>query len=232
MGELLERIKLSNLVNGDGIADVYKNNSLYFFEKYRKSEPDIQAIPLAKIEAGRFFFFHYLDDSNWFKWSPTFVISVKQFENLKIIFAVNLNLVPLEVRTAIFDGVIIERNFEKDVPLKVDFNGVYQRLRKYGFEYAICEYNMAQIKLCHKIHMNLVPRFLYSGHPKNKYDAKKLYSIWKAKIKDRDKRDSEMSKLLVKDLFDVTQEISGNYEVLKGHIQRLQSSLEKYGRQS
>jgi hypothetical protein len=31
MGELLERVKLSNLVNGDGIADAYKNNSLYLY---------------------------------------------------------------------------------------------------------------------------------------------------------------------------------------------------------
>jgi hypothetical protein len=232
MGELLERCKLSNLVNGNGLFEVYRNNSLYFFEKYKKSEPDIQAIPLSKIEAGRFFFFHYLDDSNWIKWSPTFVINVKQFENLKIIYAVNLNFVPFEVRTAVFDNIIVEKNFEKDAPLKVDFNGVYQRLKRYGFEYAICEYNMVQIKLCHKIHMNLVPRFLYSGHPKNKYDAKKLYSIWKAKIVNREKRDAEMMKMMVKDIYNVTDEISSNYDVLRGHIQRIQSSLEKYGRQS
>ena len=80
--------------------------------------------------------------------------------------------------------------------------------------------------------MDSVPRFLYSGHPKNKYDARKLYSIWKAKLKTRDKRDAEMSSSLIKDFFDVTDDISSNYEVLRGHIQRLQSSLEKYGRQS
>ena len=80
--------------------------------------------------------------------------------------------------------------------------------------------------------MNSVPRFLYSGYPANKYDPKKLYGIWKAKIKTRDKRDAEISKSLIKDFFDVSDEISSNYDVLKGHIQRLQSSLEKYGRQS
>ena len=232
MGELLERVKLSNLVNGDGIADNYKKNSLYFYEKYMKSDNEVQSVPLSRIQSGRFYFFHYLDDSNWMKYSPVFVISLKKFENLQIIMAVNLNFIPLEVRTATFDNFIIEQNFENDLALKVDFNGMYQRLKGYGFEYSICEYNLVQVKLCHQIEMNSVPRFLYAGYPKNKYDPNKLYSIWKAKIKDRDKRDAEMSSALMKDFFNVSDEISSNYEVLRGHIQRLQTSLEKYGRQS
>ena len=232
MGELLERVKLSNLVNGDGIADAYKKNSLYFYNKYQKSDLEVQAIPLSKIQAGRFYFFHYLDDSNWMKYSPVFVISVKKFENLQIVMAMNFNFVPLEVRTSVFDNIIIEQNFEKDIPLKVDFNGVYQRLRSYGFEYSIVEYNLAQIKLSHKIEMRSVPRFLYAGHPKNKYDAKRLYGIWRAKIKDRDKRDAEMSSALIMDFFEASDEITENYDVLRGHIQRLRTSLEKYGRQS
>ena len=232
MGELLERVKLSNLVNGDGIADAYKNNSLYFYNKYQKSDLEVQAIPLSNIKAGRFYFFHYLDDSNWMKYSPVFVISVKKFENLQIVMAMNFNFVPLEVRTSVFDNIIIEQNFEKDIPLKVDFNGVYQRLGSYGFEYSIVEYNLAQIKLSHKIEMRSVPRFLYAGHPKNKYDAKRLYGIWKAKLKTRDKRDAEMSSALIMDFFEASDEITENYDVLRGHIQRLRTSLEKYGRQS
>lgn len=232
MGLLLEKVKLSNLVNGNGIAENYKLNSLYFFNKYRKSDKEVTAVPLSRIQSGRFYFFHYLDDSNWIKWSPVFVIDIKKFENLQIINAVNFNFVPLEVRTTVFDPVMVEQNFEKDTPLKAQFDEVYKRLRRYGFEYAIQQYNLVQIKLCHKIEMESVPRFLYSGHPKNKYDAKKLYQIWKAKIKTRDQRDAEMSQALIKDFYDVSNEISSNYEVLKGHIKRLQSSLEKYGRQS
>jgi hypothetical protein len=30
MGELLERVKLSNLVNGDGVADAYKKKFFIF----------------------------------------------------------------------------------------------------------------------------------------------------------------------------------------------------------
>jgi len=232
MGLLLEKVKLANLVYGDGLVDNYKKNSLYFYEKYKRSDKEVRVMPLSRIEFGRFYFLHYLDDSNWIKWSPIFAITLKRFENLNILLAINFNFVPLEVRTSIFDGIILEQNFEKDTKLKVDFNGVYQRLKKYGFEYAICEYNLAQIKLCHKIEMESVPRFLYSGHPKNKYDAKKLYGIWKAKFKDRDKRDKEISLSLINDFYSASDDISEHYQVLKGHIQRLQASINKYGRQS
>ena len=40
MGELSERVKLSLLVNGNGIPDNFKNNSLYFYDKYQKTSPD------------------------------------------------------------------------------------------------------------------------------------------------------------------------------------------------
>jgi len=232
MGELLERVKLSNLVNGNGIADNYKNNSLYFYQKYRKSDKEVTAIALSKIQAGRFYFFHYMDDSNWMKWSPVYVITMKQFENIKLIFAVNFNFVPFEVRTAVFDEAMIEKNFEKDMPLKMNLDDVYKLLRRYSFEYSIREYNMEQIKLCHKIEMDSVPRFLYSGHPKNKYDARKLYGIWKAKILDKNKRDAEMSQLIMKDFIDMSEEVTNKYDVLKKHIESVQRSIQKYGRQS
>jgi hypothetical protein len=232
MGDLLERVKLSVLVNGDGVADAYKKNSLYFYEKYRKSDKEVAAVPLSKIQAGRFYFFHYMDDSNWMKWSPVFVITVKKFENLQIVFAINLNFVPLEVRTTVFDNVLNDVNFEKDTPLKVDMKATYEILRRLSFEYSICEYNLSQIKLCHKIEMNSVPRFLYSGYPKNKYDAKKLYFIWKAKLINKNKRDAEISQFLLKDFYETSEEISNKYDVLKGHIKRVKASIEKYGRQS
>ena len=80
--------------------------------------------------------------------------------------------------------------------------------------------------------MNSVPRFLYSGYPKNKYDAKKLYFIWKAKLINKDKRDAEISQFLLKDFYETSEEISNKYDVLKGHIKRVKASIEKYGRQS
>jgi hypothetical protein len=229
MSELLERVKLNALVYGNGIAENFKNNSLYFYNKFSQSDKEVTSISVGQMKLGGFYHLHYLDDSNWMKYSPIFTVDFKKLENLIIIIGVNLNFIPIEVRVTIFDKFIKEDDFENDRLLAVSFEGVYNELLKYGFEYSIVEYNAAQIKLVHKINMNSVPRFIYSGHPKNKYDPNKLYEIWTAKLGGRSKRDSEMNKLLMDDFTKASDEISENFKMLKNHIQRVKKSIDKYG---
>ena len=229
MGDLLEHVKLSNLVNGNGIVDNYKNNSLYFYNKFQKSDKEVTSMPVGKMQMGGFYHLHYRDDSNWMKYSPIFTADFKKFGDMIIIMGVNFNFIPLEVRVSIFDNFIKEDDLERDSLLPVTYEGVYRELLKYGFEYALVEYNLSQVELVHKINMNVIPRFFYSGHPKNKYDPKKLYEIWSTKIKTRRERDQEMSKSLIKDFYQASDEILENYTVLKDHIQRIQRSVEKYG---
>jgi hypothetical protein len=163
------------------------------------------------------------------QYSPIFTIDFKKFENLIIIHAVNFNFIPLEIRSAIFDKYIKEEDFDSDNLLPVTYEGIYKELLKYGFEYAIVEYNLSQVKAVHKICLELLPRFLYSQHPINKYDPKKLYDIWKAKIGDRVDRHNELSKSLIEDFYKASDDILENYNVLKNHINRLQKSIQKYG---
>ena len=229
MGELIERVKLNNLVYGNGIADNYKNNSLYFYNKFSKSDDEVTSMNVGQMQIGGFYHLHYLDDSNWMKYSPIFTVDFRKFENLIIIIGVNFNFIPLEVRVSLFDNFIKEEDFENNRLLAVDFKGMYNELIRYGFEYALVEYNLKQVQLVHKINMSVVPRFLYSGHPKNKYDPKKLYEIWESKIKGRNERDAEMSKSLISDFYKASDEITDNYKMLKDHIDRIKRSLEKYG---
>lgn len=229
MAELIEQIKLNNLVYGNGIADNYKNNSMFFYEKYSKSDKLVTNIRPGQMQMGGFYFIHYLDDSKWMGYSPIFTVDFKKFGDMIVILAINLNFIPIEVRATIFDQFVKKEDLENDNLLPVTYDGAYRELLKYGFEYAIVEYNLKQVKTVHKINMSQVPRFLYSGHPINKYDPKKLYEIWKAKIGDKSKRDQEMSASLISDFFEASDEILKNYDVLKNHIQRLQRSVEKYG---
>ena len=229
MSELVERVKLNNLVYGNGIADNYKNNSLYFYNKFSKSDDEVTSMNVGQMQIGGFYHLHYLDDSNWMKYSPIFTVDFRKFENLIIIIGVNFNFIPLEVRVSLFDNFIKEEDFENNRLLAVDFKGMYNELIRYGFEYALVEYNLKQVQLVHKINMSVVPRFLYSGHPKNKYDPKKLYEIWESKIKGRNERDAEMSKSLISDFYKASDEITDNYKMLKDHIDRIKRSLEKYG---
>lgn len=232
MGVLLKKIEQSLKVYGTGISDNFKNNSLYFYNKYQKSDENVQSARLMDIQMGRFYFFHYKDDSKWVQYSPVFTISTKRYQDLIIIQAINLNLIPIEIRASFFDQFFSEKDFDEDKSLPSDFTSTYNELLRYGFEYSIMEYNVNQLHFVHRINMKKVPTFLYSGHPINKYDPKKLYEIWKVKIQTKYKRNQEMSQALISDFFDISNEISDKYEVLEKHIQRLQTSLKKYGRGS
>jgi hypothetical protein len=240
MGILNEFVNYQVKVDGGDKASNFKLNCLYFFNKYRKSDKFVERIPRTKIRTGGFYFLHYLDDSNWMKWSPIFAVSVKKFNNVIILYAINLNFIPLEIRVKIFDKLFNERDFKDSSPgdpwkkdvysRKFNFESIYTELVKYRIQYSVMEFNVAQIKMCHKIHLSEVPKFLYSQHPKNRYDPKKLIQIWSKKIKDSDKRDKEMSQLAVDEMYNLTNEISDKYIILKDHIKRLQSSFRKYGR--
>ena len=146
MGDLLEHVKLSNLVYGNGIVDNYKNNSLYFYNKFQKSDKEVTSMPVGKMQIGGFYHLHYRDDSNWMKYSPIFTADFKKFGDMIIIMGVNFNFIPLEVRVSIFDSYIKEEDFERDSLLPVTYEGIYRELLKYGFEYALVEYNLSQVE--------------------------------------------------------------------------------------
>lgn len=230
MGELSERVKLSLLVHGDGIPDNFKKNSLFFYEKYLKSDKEVKNIPVNDLKPGGFYFFHYKDDSNWMRWAPVYLSGFKKFNNQIILLCVNFNFLPLEIRVLIFDQYINESNIEKDTLLNAKYEMVYSDLKKVGFEYSLMEFNAIQLVAVHKISMSLLPRFLYSQHPKNVYDPKKLLSIWEAKISTRDERNKEMMLSVVSEWYDVNKEISDKYSELKDHIKRLRTSMNKYGK--
>lgn len=229
MGALDDRVKLSLLVYGNGIEENFKTNSLFFMEKYSQSGNQITAINVTNMEPGVFYFLHYMDDSNWMRYAPVFFIEQKNFNNKIILMSINLNFIPLEVRSLFFDPYITEEMFEKNLPLKVDYVKIYQELLKVGFEYTLMEFNLSQIKMVHRISMDMVPRFLYSQHPKATYDPKKLMDIWNKKIETKSQRNQEMMSAMIKEFYDINGDISDKYKVMRGHIERIQKSLKKYG---
>ena len=239
MSELLERVKLSLLDNGNGITENFINNSKFFAEAYTSSSEQVKNIPISAIKFGYFYHLAYRDDSNWMQYSPILAIEFKKFSNMIILLGINLNFIPLEVRTTIFDRFMNKDHFEKNIPLSVSYTGVYNELSKYGFEYSIVEYNVAQIHLVHQIDMSIVPRFLYAGHPKTyttfidkksvKYNPEALYKLYLAKLQTKGQRDQEMKASLISDFYEASDDILENYKALKGHIDRIQKSAQKYG---
>jgi len=228
MGLLSEKIKLALLVNGNDLVDNFKNNSLFFYDKYSKSDEHVKNINIGDLYPGNFYFLHYQDPSNWMKYAPIFAVDYRKFNNQIVLMAVNLNFIPLQFREVLFDKFMNKDNFDKNLSLTVDYKGVYDELFRLGFEYALMEFNVIQIKIIHHIHMDMLPRFLYSQHPINKYDPNKLMEIWEVKISTKQQRNQEIIAANLKDFYDLENEISEQYTFLKKHIQRIQNSLRKF----
>jgi len=237
MGGLSDRVKLNMMVNGGNIPDFFKLNTLFFFEKYKTSDNFVEITKIEKIREGGFYFLHYQDKSNWMSWAPVFITDTPKsnptelnFSNKKILRGVNFNFMPLQLRERIFDKFIKESDFDKNSFLPVTNKGMYNELKKVALEYSIVEFDASLIVRVHRIHLEMLPRFLYSQHPKNKYDPNKLAQQWETKLKTREERDSEMMKASLSDFFDVRNEIDEKYKVLKNHIGRIRSNQIKYGK--
>lgn len=230
MGVLLQTLKESS----KNLPATYKENTNYFGQAYSKANTDngvIKIIDKGKMQKGRFYFLHYMDDSNWMKYSPILTVDFKRFNNMIVVQAINMNFLPMQIRAVFFDKFI--KNFEKDDQLNwVNYQRVYAELLKIGYEYALMEYNLAMVKTVHKIDISNVGRFLYSGHPKVKYDPKKLYEIWSVKIETKKERHEEIMKFMLDDFYKMDEDMRGEYTELKGHIDRIQKNLTKYGGRS
>jgi len=228
MGVLLQTLKSKG-----SMPVLYKENTMFFSPAYTKPNTDnvVTNINKGKMMKGRFYFLHYADDSNWMKYSPILAVDFKRFNNMIVIQAVNLNFIPLRERGLFFDRLI--KNFEKDDQLNwINYQKIYSELLRIGYEYALVEYNLALVKTVHKIDITIIDRFIYSGYVKNKYDPKKLYEIWVAKLETKAARHEEIIKFMLDDFYKMDEELRNEYSELKGHIERVQKNLSKYGGRS
>src|ERR1035437_3481647 len=158
MGLLLQTLKSKG-----NIVTQYKDNTNFFGQAYSQNSADgVKTVSKGKMQIGRFYFLHYADDSNWMQFSPIMAVGLKRLNNMFIIQAINLNFIPLQIRSLFFDKFL--KDFEKEDQFNwVTYKNVYAELLKIGYEYALVEYNFAMIHLVHKIDLHVIDRFLYSS---------------------------------------------------------------------
>ncbi len=227
MGLLLNTLKEFN----SNLPLAFKDNTNYFSTSYSKSVSDdkkINAIAKGKMQKGKFYFLHYVDDSNWMQYSPILTVDFKRFNNMIVIQAVNFNFIPLKERALFLDKHLKDLTNNEQLGW-VDYKSVYAELIRLGYEYAIVEYNLAMITMVHHIDISIVPRFIYAGHVRVKYDPKKLYQIWSTKLETKAARHNEIIKFMLDDFYKMDEDIKGEFTELKGHIDRVQKNLTKYG---
>lgn len=234
MGELIDVIENQSKGN---IVSYYKENTTLLYNYYKGINPHpdmapkyaVKPLPISKMTDGTFYFMTYKDESNWMQYSPIFFVDWKEFEGKIIGYGVNLNFIPFEVRAAIFDEML--PNLEEEDQINgISFEDMYKRLLRVGYEYSLVEYDIERIESVFHISVHILPRFLYSSHPKNKYDPKKLYSIWIKKLETRELRHQEIISQLADDLFKTTEEIEMKYDALSDHMKRFKRNHDKFGK--
>lgn len=230
MGELRKTIKELTTI---GVPKFFKENSLYYYKQYRSPDKSIvNPIPVSNMYNGGIYFLYYQDESNWMQLSPILCVDIR---DKRIIFGINLNFLPLEIRMDLFDTIVnsLEDNNKQSSGMTpfnfLNFEKAYKLLLRRGFEYAIVEYDISRIVRVYEIQYDQLPTWIYSQHPKNIYDPNKLYQIWASKLKDRPERHKELISKLVEDFYNVTDELIDNSTALKKHFQRLQRNQEKFG---
>ena len=228
MGELKEYYRESN----QPTPSRFKENSINIYNLLSKPEKEkVEYIPITKLKSGGVYFIFYKDESNWMRFSPVLCCELK---DKRLMFGVNLNFLPLEIRANLFDYLIKTLNKNNGEPItkspfnNITFDGIYKRLIRLGFEYALVEYNFERVERIAKIDFSILPDFLMSAHPKNIYDPSKLYQIWESKLKNRPERHNELITKLVSDFYDVTDQLVESSVSLKGHFQRLKRNQEKF----
>jgi len=224
MGVLNDKIEIEAKKD---IPQYYKDNTMKMYNLYTNPDKTVTPINVNSITAGSFFFLTYFDESNWMKYSPVLFIDHKKFDNQLIGYAINFNFLPLEIRSGMLDKIL--NDLEDNSQLSsITFENAYTMLLKVGYEYALVEYDMKRVQQAYQIDFSILPNFLYSSYPKNKYDPDKLYSIWLKKLETRELRHQEIIQSTVSDFFDITEDISGQYDALENHIKRLQRGIKRF----
>lgn len=226
------RSKIQELTK-NGVPTFFKENCMTYYNLYKSPDMDIvKPSPISNMYNGGIYFIYYKDESNWMKLSPILCADIR---DKRIIFGINLNFLPLEIRMDLFDGIVsnLEDNNNQSNGMTpfhfLNFETAYKLLLRRGFEYAIVEYDMSRIVQVFEIKYENLPTWIYSQHPKNIYDPIKLYQIWSVKLKDRPERHKDLINKLVEDFYNVTDELIDNSTALKGHFKRLQRNQEKFG---
>jgi len=225
MGVLLDKIKSD--LSSVSLTEYYKRNTDLLYSLYESPKDGVSGVRLGDMEEGRFYMMIYKDDSNWMMYSPIFLVDYKKFEDKIILYGINLNFIPLEIRAGFFDKYL--RDLVNDNQFRgISFEKAYKELLKIGYEYALVEYNIQRVLRSYSISMNILHNFLYSSWPTNKYDPQKLYSIWVKKLETKEQRHQAIIKTLVDDYYKDTSELEKDVSILKDRIDRIQKGENKF----
>ncbi len=219
----------------------YPNESTkWLLEKLNKPDNFFVKTDLSKITVGKFYFMRY--DANRINKSskleqivPLFVVDYKPSIDKKVLWILNFNFLPLNLKEAFVSSFLSEyesiigknstqMNWSKEVALpNRDYQVVWSGLIKYGFEYSIREIRLDLIHDIYGVSMRDI-HYLITQNTQTLtgVDEAKLTDIWVAKLKKENLTDRIIEFKTIKTNYEnIILDLAKKFKALNNHISQI-----------
>jgi len=219
----------------------YNNESTkWLFNKVRKNDNDFVPIGLDKLYLGKFYFMQYdlkkLNKSSKLEqFAPMMVVDYKPAIDSKIMWVLNMNFMPTNIKEAFFSSFldkhnnILESNIDatdwtKEISIpNVNYKSMWNELIPFGFEYAIREIrvdlinNLWGVSTKDVAKLSTVNTQVITG-----VDEGKLTEIWITKLKNESLEDRVIELKNIKSNYDnILTELADKFKALNKNLKGL-----------
>jgi len=232
--EIKEQFKLEG-------SKIYSNNASFITNEINDNNSKlIQQVNLSSMQSGKFYFMFYDlagKSSKMEQFNPLLILDIFDINNIRTVFAVSLNFIPVSIRTVFFNNIlnynldVIENNLKleltKQSPLNnINFANIYTLLQSIGFEWSIRKFDYRLISNLYLVDTTILSKFITMSTTKlTRVDDGKLIDIWLKKINEQDSRHKKMISELTNDYSKMENELTKSYNNLDKMADNLTKSL-------
>ena len=162
-----------NRIGMDGSVNLYiKNSTDLIFNLKNNNDNDFKQISVKELNLGRFYLIKYNYNGNKI-WCPIFTLDYKVNKNKNLLYAININYLPITYRILFFN-LMFDRfnsyvNENKDIDdvrdqhrfKEISFENIYKLLKGSGsYEFCITAYDIMKIDKLFISSTNIAHRFI------------------------------------------------------------------------
>lgn len=189
--------------------------------------PEMIKLSPRNITPGNFYLLRYNFNGNLI-WCPVLTLEYKVIKNKNIMFAINLEYIPIRFKIFFFDKIfrayreLFGRNqtqtMKAQVQIPIKFDLVYKLLKDAKKEYVITAYDMSKIVTLHWVSTNLSPHFVMINT--HKYNSKSMKDYY---LKAEDLKE----KLKIGEILEEYEIILKEYDLDSDEFHKKLKSFEK-----
>ena len=218
----------------------YRNESTkWLFGKIKQPDANFMKVGLNNLKVGSFYFMQYdlkkiNKSSKVEQFVPMLVVDYKPSIDSKVIWVLNMNFLPTNVKEALFSNItdnysdIFDKNtnvnsWSQEIPLVINYKKMWDILLPYGFEYAIREIRVDLINSLWSVSSkNLHILTTVNTQILTGVDEGKLQEIWATKLKNESlgNRVDEL-KTIKTNYYNILEELADKFKNLNKYLNEI-----------